>query len=93
MKVRHFCIVGLILLNVYLTSGLLTVDIWMAVIAAYVLFGLPPAAGLFALAWSSRKKDSGWLKFLDNIGLLVSIVSVLAALSYFITDSIRFYSQ
>lgn len=91
MKIRHFSILLSILASAFGVFDVLGVDVWMPVIVAYLLLYLPIAVVLFILSWVSRKKDSGLLKNLDNVGLFVSVSSVLVTLIYFLLAVIVFY--
>jgi chromate transport protein ChrA len=92
MRIQHTGIIFLIFLSIFGVYDIFGVDVWTAVIVAYMFTYLPVAILLFILSLYSKQKDHGWQKKLDIVGIYISVISVVFTILYFVWDSIRLFT-
>lgn len=93
MKIKHFGIVILSLVSIFGVYDIWGIDVWAAVVVGYGITYFPIQLLLFLISFFARRKDLGWQRKLDTVGLHVSIFSFAITIIYFIWDTIRWLAQ
>lgn len=84
MKLRHYLSILLSLIVVYGLINIIGVYVFELVIVAYFFMFFLPSVVLLLISTFSLKKDTGVGKFIDILGITISLSSIAITVMYFI---------